>query len=282
MNKTYNMKHYKKFLKLKKIGFSTNKISEIMGISQPVLYFWSKGSLPLRYSRKYRKSSLKKIRKYNKINKKLRKEKYRELRLKITSDFAFVLGSVLGDGCVTVRKRDVRNMGQTCLITKDKDYATNFKESLERWSKTNCKLIFYRNVWNVWSYSLVVAKCLKNFDTKDLLINSEKIKSSFLKGIFDAEGSVDINGKKIIFVNTSKNIINLVESLLKSLKIKSKVYIRHSKVRFIEGRMLVPSSYFIIQIGSKENLKLFYEKIGFSIKRKQNGLKNIINSYKPF
>jgi len=46
--------------------------------------------------------------------------------------------------------------------------------------------------------------------------------------------------------------------------------------------MLVPSSYFIIQIGSKENLKLFYEKIGFSIKRKQNGLKNIINSYKPF
>jgi intein-encoded DNA endonuclease-like protein len=275
------MKHYKKFLKLKKIGFSTNKISKIMGIPQSVLYFWSKSSLPLRYSRKYRDSSLKKIRKYNKINRKLREEKYNNLRLTITPEFAFILGSVLGDGCVTIRKRDNRTMGQIELVTKDKDYAINFKNSLEKWSNTKCKLIFYRNVWHVWSYLLSIARCLRDFDLSNLFGLDDNIKSSFLRGIFDAEGSVDVQSKKIVFANKSVKIIKMVSNILESFKIEPKVYIRNSKIRFIDNRKLLPSSYFVIQISSKENLKLFYESIGFSIKRKQERLENLINSYKP-
>jgi len=275
------MKHYRKFLNLRKIGFSTNKISKIMGISQPVLYFWDKGSLPLRFSKKHLDSSLKKIRSYNEMNRKLREEKYNKLKLNVTPEFAFILGSILGDGCITIRKRDNRTMGQIELVTKDKDYAINFRDSLEEWSQTKCKLIFYRNVWHVWSYSLSIARCLRDFNPTNLLSLDDRIKSSFLRGIFDAEGSVDVQSKKIIFANKSAKIINLVNNILESLKIEPKVYVRNSKIRFIDNRKLLPSSYFVIQIGSKEKLKLFYESIGFSIKRKQERLKVLMNSYKP-
>jgi intein-encoded DNA endonuclease-like protein len=278
--KMYSMEDYNKAINLRNKGFTLDKISKILSIPSGTIYFWSKGALPLQYSNKHRESSIIKIRKFNETSRRLREEKYNELKSKITPDFAFSLGSILGDGCISIRKRDSRNMGQICLITKDKDYAMNFRDSIEKWSQIKCKLIFYRNVWNVWSYSLVVARCFKDFDLSKLFSLDDKIKSSFLKGIFDAEGSVDVKSKKIIFTNTSKNIIKLVENILESFEIKSKVYVRRSKVRFIEGRKLLPSSYFVIQISSKEGLKLFYEKIGFSIKRKNDKLKNIISSYK--
>lgn len=278
--KMYSMEDYNKAISLRSKGFTFDKISKILNIPAGTIYFWNRGALPLLFSSKHRESSLKKIRKYNEINKRLREEKYKKLILKITPEFAFVLGSILGDGCITLRKRNNKTMGQIELVTKDKDYATNFKESLEEWSRTKCKLIFYRNIWHVFSYSLVVARCLKYFDSSRLFNLNDKIKSSFLRGIFDAEGSVDVNSKKIIFANTSKNIIKLVENILESFNIKFQVYDRCSKVRFIEGRKLLPSSYFVIQISSKEGLRLFYEKIGFSIKRKNGKLKNIVSSYK--
>lgn len=274
------MEDYNKAISLRNKGFTFDKISKILNIPAGTIYFWSKGALPLQCSNKHKESSIIKIRKFNEVKRRLREEKYNELKSKITPEFAFVLGSILGDGCITITKRDIRNMGQLCLITKDKDYAMNFKESLEKWSQSKCKIIFYRDVWQVWSYSLVIARCLKDFDSSNLLNLDDNIKSSFLRGIFDAEGSVDISSKKIVFANSSISIIKLVQCLLKNIDIESNIHRRERGIRFIEGRKLPPSICYIVQINRRKNLNLFYNKVGFSIKRKQEKLKELLVSYK--
>ncbi|MFH0929272.1 MAG: LAGLIDADG family homing endonuclease [Candidatus Aenigmatarchaeota archaeon] len=276
--RNYSIKEYNEVLELRKKRLTFRKISKILGIPMSTIYMWTRGSLPMKHSKKHREHRIKNIKMINEKNRGSREEKYNNLKRKIDTNFAFVLGSVLGDGCISFTKR---NGGQVTLITKDKDFALDFKKSLDEWSLMKSKLIYYRNVWQVWSYSTVIAKCLKYYNLSDIFRTDENIKCSFLRGIFDAEGSVDVKGKKIVFANTSTEITEITKILLEDIGIECKVYNRFSNTRYIEGRKLFPGTYFVIQIGSRENLKTYHEKVGFSINRKQERLDKIIKSYKP-
>lgn len=278
-NFNYSIETYNEVLMLRKKGMTFQEISKNLNVPYYIVYSWCKGSKPLRFSEKHRKQRIKAIKAVNKRNKRLREEKYKKLKQEVTPEFAFVLGSILGDGAVVIRKRDCRTMAQTCLITKDKDYAEAFKACLEKWSGERCKLVFYVSTWQPWCYSLTVAKILKEFEWNKILEHSEEIRGPFLRGLFDSEGSVDFKSKRISFTNTNVELINLVKRLLSTFKIESRIMNVIRKERFIEGRKLPVGIVYYVRISGKKNLELFYNKIGFAISRKQRLLEQILSSY---
>jgi len=207
----------------------------------------------------------------------LKREKLRELSNRISSDFSYALGVVLGDGYITFPKKGGGYIG---LNVKDKDFAEDFKNSLDKWSGKKCRLYFYEDCWRVYLHLVVAAKFLKNFDVNKLFFMSEEIKCAFLRGLFDSEGSVNIQQKRICFYNSNTDLINLAKILLDSLGINYiKIYKREGEIHTIEGREYLVKPVYSLVIRRRKNLELFYKKIRFSIKRKQSKLENILKSY---
>jgi len=226
--------------------------------------------------------SIKEIRLKNlvKARIKLKKSKIEELsKLSkvIFSDFAYVLGVILGDGYITLPKNGGGYIG---LNVKDEDFAEAFKKSLDEWSGKKCRLYFYRDFWRVYLHSVAVAKFLNNFNINKLLSFSEEIKCAFLKGLFDSEGSLHYKQKRIRFYNSDNNLINLTKIILESLGINHiKIYKRKEEIHILHGRKFLVKPVYSLAICRRKNIQLFYDKIGFSIKKKQEKLEEILNSY---
>ena len=197
-----------------------------------------------------------------------------ELSKAITKDFAYILGAVLGDGYIYLRKYG----GEIRISVRDKDFAENFYDSLRKWSNLSCRLYYYRGFWRVYSSSIIVAKVLKNFDLNKLKDMPEEIIVAFLKGIYDAEGN--LNRRRVRFYNSNITLINLVKKLLEIVGIRPiKIYRRDKETHFIKGRKVIVKPVFTLGFDQKKNLEIFYNKIGFSIKRKQFKLEKIVTSY---
>jgi len=76
-------------------------------------------------------------------------------------------------------------------------------------------------------------------------------------------------------------LINLVKQLLKIIGIGSiKIYRRNKEIHFIREKEIVVKPVFTLDFGRKKNLEIFYNKIGFSIKKKQIKLEKTLASYK--
>ena len=109
---------------------------------------------------------------------------------------------------------------------------------------------------------------------------SEETISFFLKGIYDAEGNVSFSGKRIRFYNSNIKLINLVTILLDSIGIKNtSIYKRKSEIHIIRRHKILVKPVYCLKFGRKKNLEIFFDKIGFFIRRKQETLEKILNSY---
>ncbi len=106
-------------------------------------------------------------------------------------------------------------------------------------------------------------------------------KSCFLSGLFDSEGAIiaknlenrNITKRWIHFSNNNLKTINLVTKLLKEFEIRHKV-----KSRIHSGFGSKKIQYEIL-IYDKKSITNFYKHVKFSIKRKQDLLRKLINSY---
>jgi intein-encoded DNA endonuclease-like protein len=108
------------------------------------------------------------------------------------------------------------------------------------------------------------------FDTKNWgvpreILKSEdsKIISSFLRGVFDSEGSV--NKSCISMASINKRGIEQVSYLLSKLGINNKVG-------------FAKRGCYVLWIFRRERFKIFNDKVGFTINRKENKLKSIIEN----
>jgi intein/homing endonuclease len=100
------------------------------------------------------------------------------------------------------------------------------------------------------------------------------IKSAFLRGIFDAEGSV--NPWVISLDIVCKEAIEDLKSLLKSLHIESKIHRYTESLTGYKPRAI----FYRLTISGKENLTKYAQKVGFFIDRKQAKLSQQLMSYK--
>ncbi len=203
----------------------------------------------------------------------------------IKDDFAlgYVLGVLEGDGCFGLYGRG----GIGTLSVTDKDFADAFEKELKKIYPYH----IFRGVGEPKGVSKK-KKYIVNFNSKSyvkffkrmiekIIELSDKIKRGFLKGMYDSEGSVYLTNledrkrvmRQISFTQKSKETINLMTSLLEYFNVGY-------KTNTIKGSGFNPNGiYYSIRIFGRNNFIRFKEVIGFSIGRKADKLKIIIDSY---
>jgi intein-encoded DNA endonuclease-like protein len=291
----YTLKQYKQAIKLKKQGLGSQRIANLLGIpNRGAIEDWiNKGRKPYYFSDKRinacnSKENVERIRALNRITQPLaikkaaevNKKKLPNTAKKISLELGYILGVIYGDGCISVKQRRV------ILSAVDYDFVLTFRKALEKWGgfrtkfysrkiKTDSIIKNRKLQWVAYIDSLEAAKFLKNFDINNLLIPHKKIRYAFLRGFFDSEGSID-KDNTILAYNTNKKLVYFAQKLLNSVKITSRI--KSYKVKNMNGKEI---DYYHLKIDKDDRLD-FFNKIGFSIERKQCKLRNYINrTYSP-
>lgn len=196
------------------------------------------------------------------------------------SDFAYLLGALFGDGCFYSGDR-----GRIIFSSSDKEFTAKVSScikglfgldaatTIRRLSKKNSK---WKDAYVLSSRPLF--KRLQEHKEKKVpafVLSSDEMKAAFLKGLFDAEGNVDIHNVK------SRNVVerhvrcfsNDTELLEQSKRMLFELGIK-SMIHRSKG------NNFCLTIWGYKSLLKFNELIGFTIQRKQNSLNNAIAGYK--
>jgi hypothetical protein len=123
----------------------------------------------------------------------------------------------------------------------------------------------------------------KCYVPKDIMCSSEKVKSAYLRRVFDDEGDVclEIGGKRAVRITRSSifkenTLINGELLLLKSLGIIANLYNERTYI----SKKNITTFKRRIQIARRATLNIFNDKINFSLMIKQEKLSKVINSYR--
>jgi len=195
------------------------------------------------------------------------------------SELAYVIGVILGDGHLGGDDPTKKNILHLIRLTcRDKEFAEAFKDTLEKLGFQGWTY-FKKERWRISLKCKVLWQFLKQFkeDVNKVLdwIESEEEKRSFIRGIYDSEGSLNKKRYQISINNTNKRLLEIVQIFLEELGIKSKLslhhragHVRYSKryKRFITNR----KDLWLIQIYKQVNVRRFLELIGSSIPRKRD------------
>lgn len=203
-------------------------------------------------------------------------------KLILDENLGYILGTLKGDGYVgKYSKSGVYIIG---LEVVDKDFALYFKKVLDEWTGFEAIIKYYpkkSNSYRVWLYSKFVVDYLKNFDIEKIKTASKKIKRMFLRGFYDSEGCVpkDVKAKFISISNQSRQLLQFCKDLLSNLGMESRPIRIQSKKGDRTNFGVYSENHYELNIGNKENLIKFRDLVGFNIKRKQNNLIKMIDSY---
>ncbi|WP_456421771.1 LAGLIDADG family homing endonuclease [Thermococcus sp.] len=99
----------------------------------------------------------------------------------------------------------------------------------------------------------------------------------FLRGYFDAEGTVDKKRPKVTVVSASKELLKGVQHLLLRFGIKSQLH--ETKARATNGKMKAPRTYYRLFITGEDAIK-FKERVGFGLRSKMDLLKSVTSNIK--
>jgi len=179
-------------------------------------------------------------------------------------DFGYVVGTILGDGCLA---KDRIQMGVI-----DFDFAKEFQKKLENCfnKKANINIKIIKNtkrknqfIVTLCSVEIVnyMKKLLKSLEW--INFKSKSFKRGFLRGMFDSEGSIDMDSRTFCFSNANEKILSLFRNLcldfgIKVTKIRGKGSRKHIDIYPIKDRYL------------------FYKSIGITIERKRKLFENEI------
>lgn len=208
------------------------------------------------------------------------KEELRKKKLKIpikkfyslSLEKAYILGVLCGDG--HIHKGMIR-----LEIRKDEEFIQEFANCLKKVYGLEFRYKYYgkRDSFVLYASPEYICNDLLRYGKfgvykwrvpKEILnCSKEEIICRFLRGIFDSEGSA---GKYLVSMTSiNKGGIDDVSLLLEKIGVEN-------RVGFIKR------GYHIIYITGKERIKRFRDKVGFTIKRKQDKLLEVENvrSYK--
>jgi len=102
--------------------------------------------------------------------------------------------------------------------------------------------------------------------------STERVISSYLKGFFDSQGCVDLNGRRITAIKENLEVLEEIKNLLQTLGIYSHIIPQAGSPDNLQ-------KYHAIVVSWREELEKYANQIGFSIERKAKELKKILNSY---
>jgi intein-encoded DNA endonuclease-like protein len=193
-------------------------------------------------------------------------------------DYYYILGVYFGDGYsskiinTTFPNTNTWKFG---LKTIDKNFIENFHRSIKKSIYNSNPFIkkanrtkkikpTWKDIWYCEIYNQDVGIHFKNISLNNIQIPS-KYSNYFLRGLYDSEGSVQLNRQKkacgIRLGNTNKKLLQLAKNLLvNNFNIQSKI----TRSKTPQGK-----PYYELRFYKKEYRKTFKLNIGFNIKRKQ-------------
>jgi DNA topoisomerase-6 subunit B len=194
----------------------------------------------------------------------------------IDEEIAWLAGLIVGDGNLTSEKADKWGVGIslsgndinliskfTSLLTKKfgLKVRTHYIEK-EHYYMTHTCSVLLSEILN--KFGVIRGNKSKTFDLTDFLFSmDDKILAAYLKGIFDAEGSVAVDRHAIAFhIRNKKATEKIFHALL-----RLGIYASTNKLR----------EYTRLLITEKENVKRYIEKIGFSSDKKLRDALRIAN-----
>lgn len=213
--------------------------------------------------------------------------------VELTPEGAYILGALLGDKAL-ISKRKIRNGKHwktryivSLAIGRDNDFGEAFLSCirilfrrnlgfLNAKGKPHAKAIAYSKAVYLYVARFIdLSWRAKTWRVPEAIKNaSDPIKSSFLKGLFDAEASAFQYSVTMMLAN--KPAITDVTKLLESLGIDcgTGCYYKHNRTVFSEVGYL--------RITGQDNLRKFLRTVGFSIKRKNEKLKTNLENCRPY
>lgn len=187
------------------------------------------------------------------------------------------------------------------IAVKDIDFIENVADCFKRIYGFKPNLNRQRNLFRIQTCKRQIEEFLRflkkeNYEQWIFSNNIFNLEQDFLKSVLmavsDAEGCVtnstsngNIISRKITITNTSLALLRQIKLLLKLFEIQSYIYSHRQQNRIVKIRKNTcqfKKAIFTLIITGKENLEKFKNTIGFSIRRKQCKLKNILASYKKF
>lgn len=190
------------------------------------------------------------------------------------SEKAYLMG-VVGPGDEYLGRDEIE------LVVTDKDFANKFHDCIKKVYGYKCEIRRiqpksknHKVKFRVRFNSKAACDDLRKYNVsykekkwrvpKEIKKASNKIKASYLKGVFDSQANVNILKRQIRILVLNLNGLYELKSLLNSLGIKSNISER----------------FFGLTIYGKDNFKRYIKYISFSIKIKRKDLERLIKQYK--
>ncbi|MBI1978983.1 MAG: hypothetical protein HYS62_02905 [Candidatus Aenigmarchaeota archaeon] len=178
----------------------------------------------------------------------------------------FILGALMGDGCLTSRP----SIGDFTIEFDQKcgEWLEMLSEKFrESFGKTSDVRRTSKGFFRLRIHSKQIFKELEEMKKKlpEIVLTSDDLcKTKFLQGIFDAEGSVHKTRFRITFSNKRDMIIKTCQTLLQKFDISTgKVWISKGDVK-------------ILPIFGRDRLEKFQRSIGFTHPEKKSKLELIL------
>jgi ATP-dependent metalloprotease FtsH len=184
-------------------------------------------------------------------------------------DAAYMLGVLVGDGCLTVKDRicltaaDSEVLSQVQGTVKDL-FSTEFSKTSSRPYDYELRSIEVKTVLRNWGLEETYAR--NKHVPEWIRIAPKPFVTAFLRGLFDTDGSVESHGA-VTFSSSSKSLITEVQALLLNIGVVARVSDRKKKYNGTLQFYLTIYGDFVEQ---------FEREIGFSIKRKKIALAKVI------
>jgi intein/homing endonuclease len=204
---------------------------------------------------------------FQSLNKYSQRQKRTKLPEKLDADFSKYLGMLVGDGTLTQERVIIFTNIDECLVDhfkmiNEKYFGLTTKQRSADDYTLNSAYVreFLRQIGLdfVTAHKKEIPKCIMQ--------SPKEILCSFLQGLFDTDGTAEIN--RVALTTVSLKLVNQVHFILLSLGI-----ISHLNIEF--NKRFKKQSFKLSIYGA--NAEKFSREIGFGIKAKQDRLNNLIN-----
>ena len=204
-----------------------------------------------------------------------------------TKNEGWLLGSLLGDGHLRPERANLQFWGEEKEVMRDVVLAAIPEES--RRSDMTGSEVESRDMLTVGStYVLGLAEKFgvtadKELSSKALLTTSSEFHEGFLRGLFDADGSVQgtqVKGVSVRLTSVTRQHLSIAQRMLSNLGVASTLYEdrREAGLRDLPGGSYQCHSCHELVVAN-DNLQVFADRVGFATPSKQRTLEGLLDGY---
>lgn len=222
----------------------------------------------------------------SKIDTKYRTISLDDYKMLVNDDFAYAMGWLIGDGNTTATKRDRLTFYYNDTSLEEKEHVKDFLHKVfpeDRIKYYDCQedrfivlsVPIYEKLLN---RDYIVRETARNKHIpQSILTLSDKLKGSFLAGLFDSDGHISKSGRNgttysISLSTSSKQLAQEISTMLFSMGINSSIHtVKETPVSVgRNGRKIISGgdSYRVF-IQGNESKRKFLMKVGFRLPRKK-------------